>query len=106
MRQCNGWWRRRWKRCADVQEQRGEAAQAIARYYDMPLDEALAASDLSHDTWSARPVVADGLENSLRSCDLPNALPLDRVVDPALRGRRTLATAHQRRAPYSTQPER
>ena len=66
-----------------VREQRSEAAQAIARYYDMPLDEALAAYDLSHDTWSATGRLSQtAYENSLDPADLPNAMPLDRVVDP------------------------
>ncbi len=76
-----------------VREQRGEAAQAIARQYDMPLDQATAAYDLSRDTWSATGRLSQAAyENSLDPADLPNALPLDRVVDHRFVDSATAAT--------------
>jgi hypothetical protein len=65
-----------------VRDEKSEAVQAIARQYDMPVEQAAAAYDLSRDTWSASGRLSQSAyENSLDPAELANALPMDRVVD-------------------------
>jgi ABC-type nitrate/sulfonate/bicarbonate transport system substrate-binding protein len=65
-----------------VRDHKAEAAQDMARQYDMPVEQAAAAYDLTLDTWSATGRLSQAAyENSLDPADLAGALPLERVVD-------------------------
>jgi ABC-type nitrate/sulfonate/bicarbonate transport system substrate-binding protein len=65
-----------------LRDHKAEAAQAIARQYDMPAEQAAAAYDLTRDTWSVTGRLSEtAYENSLDPADLAGALPLDQVVD-------------------------
>jgi ABC-type nitrate/sulfonate/bicarbonate transport system substrate-binding protein len=62
--------------------EKAAAAQAMARQYDMPVDQAEAAYDLSRDTWSESGRLSQqAYENALDPSEVANALPLDQIVD-------------------------
>jgi ABC-type nitrate/sulfonate/bicarbonate transport system substrate-binding protein len=65
-----------------VREQKSDAVQTIARQYELPVEQAETAYDLSRDTWSATGRLSQAAyENSLDPAQLSAALPMERVVD-------------------------
>lgn len=65
-----------------TRSQKAEAVQLMAQQFDMAVDEAAAAYDLSRDTWSGTGRLSQSAyENALDPADLAQALPIERAMD-------------------------